>query len=206
MQVSRFRLISCLFLIAASSGCYLRGEYGLTRIWCDYNTLGAPALFYEEVSDRSYDAVRMSHCRWMDVKQVGSGTVYQEGPVGEAATGISQFETGSSDPRTLDTPAGSKSPPPVPPVPLPEEFEFVPLNPDSSDVPRPLPALPIDVPAPPIEQPTADRDAQLERTSHHRANDANPNKAGNRAIHFGRTARRGKIVHPPPQSWLFSNP
>lgn len=47
-------------LLAALPGCYFLGKNErIVRIWADYNTLRAPALFVEQMSHRPYDPIRV---------------------------------------------------------------------------------------------------------------------------------------------------
>jgi hypothetical protein len=61
--------VLCVALFGAlatlESGCVHRGVHSVHRWWADYNTLRAPALYFEQVDHLPYHAAHVGYFRWM---------------------------------------------------------------------------------------------------------------------------------------------
>lgn len=65
----RFRPILAAALVCLT-GCAARTDFGVARWWCDWNTLGCPAVYCEKLSHEPPPPARVATFRWM----------YGEGP------------------------------------------------------------------------------------------------------------------------------
>jgi hypothetical protein len=64
-------LIAAVLVAACSSCCEQQYNHSVRRMWCDYNSFGAPALSFEQVDHLPYPAAQVGYYRWMYDKDPG---------------------------------------------------------------------------------------------------------------------------------------
>lgn len=55
----------CGVLVLATSGCVLETPLAVRRVWFDYNTLRAPAFFYDKITHEPPHAAKVKEMRWL---------------------------------------------------------------------------------------------------------------------------------------------
>jgi len=57
-------LLAALVACLALSGCTIESPLAVRRVWADYNTLRAPAVYYQKTSRVPIDSARVRELRW----------------------------------------------------------------------------------------------------------------------------------------------
>jgi hypothetical protein len=142
MAMHRARMILIAGCLACSAGCAIRTPQSLTRVWCDWNTLGQHAVYLETVDHLPLRASRVDHFRWM--YGYDPGTIF----TGKQQTILHAQGNGGA----LPVAAYPSSPGTIVPLPSPhsnpEGIQLVPPSPAHPSGGA-LPPLPADVPVAP---------------------------------------------------------
>lgn len=85
-----------LSLSMGSMGCTYQGRLSMRRVWADFNTLSAPALYYEKLDHFPYHAAKVDQYRWMYNMGPSPRVPYQEIPewaLDEQGVIVEEYET-----------------------------------------------------------------------------------------------------------------
>lgn len=133
-------------LVLTSGGCVLETPLAVRRVWIDYNTLRAPAFYYDKITHEPPHAAQVKETRWM----------YNRGPHEIGPHSLIPPPQGMAPLPAGEPPLNAGPPPPLPEPPAAEGFDSEgfapehrpPSGPDAGtpDVetlpPPPLPAEP----------------------------------------------------------------
>lgn len=165
----RFILLLLCAAMISLQGCFVRRErYTLASMWADYNTLRAPAIFFQKQEHMPYKATQVSYLQWQygvtpgrDIRYSrpdlvggtqGSGAAPYETVVNVGA--IENEHTPPNEPTPTVVPNGAmvipyhgKVRPPVPP--MRPSVETIPPPPAPAPTPAPGTTAPPPVPPAP---------------------------------------------------------
>lgn len=122
-SMSRSRMPIILFagsFVLSICGCVFEGPSSVRRVWCDYNTLKTPAIYYEKIHHAPQRSHRVKQMRWM---------------YGYVPWSPEMFPAGAISSPTVSEPSGELLPVPSPPISSPQQ-QPVPV-PTEQPVPSP---------------------------------------------------------------------
>ena len=135
---------------AVLGGCALETKLAVHRVWCDYNTLRTPAMYYERTSREPMDSARVREIRWL----------YNAGPDKPGTISL----TPKPKPLPAGTPVGPVIPggtvPPSNAAPPAEKTAPLPPRPEALQTPAPVnPKSPVAAQPPDANRTAEARDA-----------------------------------------------
>lgn len=114
------------------AGCVLETPLAVRRVWFDYNTLRAPAFYYDKITHEPPHAAQVKEMRWM----------YNRGPHEVGPHGLIPPPEGMAPLPAGDPPLNAGPPPPLLPPPNPATPKIGPPTTEEFNRESPSPGVP----------------------------------------------------------------